>query len=125
MICFDLYVNGEKLCRAGMEQLLVLSCIVDFAKASEHYAEDELAVSLGGLYAESNGGNAHPRWVERKRLLIGDEVKIKIVECNVADNPTDEEVHTAEWIRDKEREYFERMKGKFEVPKAEADDFTP
>ena len=125
MICFDLYINGEKLSRAGMEQLLVLTCILDFVKASEHYAEDQLAVSLGGLYGDSSGGNVHPRWVERKRLNIGDEVRIKIVECDVADKPAEELVHTAEWIRENEKEYFETIKAKFEDSKSEANNLTP
>lgn len=120
MICFDLYVNGEKLSRAGMEQLRVLTCILHFAKASEHYQDDELAVSLGGLYAHSSGDNVDARWVERKRLIVGDEVTIKIVECGVADKPAEEVVHSAKWIREKEREYVEKTVTKFDDPKSEA-----
>jgi hypothetical protein len=125
MICFDLYVNGEKLSRAGMEQLLVLTCILDFVKASAKSPEDELAVSLGGLYDDGSGGNVHPAWVNRKRLIIGDEVKIKIVESDVADKPADELVHSADWLREKEREYFESVKAKFEALPSEADNLKP
>lgn len=114
MICFDLYINDEKICRAGMEELLVMSCIVDFAKESEHYPEDELAVSLGGLYVARSGDNVHPRWLERTSLNIGDEVTIRIVESEEPDLPVKEITHTAEWITEKEREYFERTKAKFE-----------
>lgn len=47
-------------------------------------------------------------------LSIGDEVTIRIVESDEADSPAEEKVESAEWIREREREYFERIKAKFE-----------
>ena len=114
MKCFDLYINGEKICRAGMEELGVMSCIIGFAKESEHYPEDELAVSLGGLYVNPAGDSVHPRWIERTNLNVGDEIKIRIVESEDSDLPVKEFTETAEWLKERKREYFERTKAEFE-----------
>ncbi len=95
MICFDVHVNGKKLFRAGKEDLLVLSSILSWVKGTE-VVDEELTLHIGGLYRSEDGGNAHPRWVERLPLNLGDEVTIKIVEADNADQPAGEVVDTLE-----------------------------
>lgn len=95
-----------------MKDLLVLDCMLVWVKPVD--SEDEMTLSVGGLYEPPTGGNAHPRWVERMNLQVGDEVTIRLVNSDVADEPTSETVSTPEWIREQEKKYFEHVKAKFE-----------
>jgi hypothetical protein len=113
MICFDVYENGEKLCRAGKADLLVLSSILSWVKKTE-VVDEELTLHIGGLYKHESGGNAHPQWLERLELNVGDEITIKIVEADTADEPVGETVNTPEWIQEQKRRYFESVKAEFE-----------
>lgn len=109
MICFDVYLNGEKLCRAGKTDLRVMTCILSWAKA-----EHELKLSVGGLSVLGSGGNAHSRWPEFSNLKIGDEISIKIVDADNPDEPADETIETPEWIQEQKRKYFESVRAEFE-----------
>ena len=113
MICFDVYINGEKVCRAGKEEMSVLDAIVNFCRQSEHYENDEMWLSVGGLFEHSNA-RIHPRWIEHFDLKPGDEVSIRIVESEAADEPIEEVAYTVEDDRRQERAYFERLRKKFE-----------
>ena len=113
MICFDVYRNGEKLCRAGKEELTVLTAHVDFVETI-HTGDEKLTLHVGGLYETGSGGNAHPRWVERMALNEGDEITFRIVRSDTADAPVSETIDTPEWIEEQERKYYEHVKAKFE-----------
>lgn len=95
MIAFDLYVNGETLCRAGIGEFGVLSGHVTWAvrapaaegevRGTEPGDDDMLLdVSLGGL---DSATNEHLRW-RSKRLAVGDEVRFVVVEASEVDPPT-------------------------------------
>jgi hypothetical protein len=112
MICFDVYLNGEKLCRAGMKDAVVMNCILDWVKLEE--GGEEMAFTVGGLYDHPSGGTAHPRWLNRRQLKTGDEVTIRIVDSETADEPVSEKVSTPEWLKEQERKYYESVRAKFE-----------
>ena len=115
MICFDVYLNGEKLCRAGMKELVVMTAHVDYVESKFRDAENEkLTFSVGGLYDHPSGGQAHPHWIERTKLNEGDEVTLRIVDSDAADVPVSESISTREWIEEQERKYYESKKAKFE-----------
>lgn len=116
MICFDVYLNNEKLCRAGMEEALVLNCILDWAKRPPE-GGDEMNLHVGGLYKHESGGKPHPRWVENLSRNEGDEITIRVVESNVADAPINKTVETAEDIERHKRRYFEAVKAEIEASK--------
>lgn len=82
MICFEVWVNGEKVCVAGVGNSGVLSSIVSWGgRENRKFIKPKLHV--GGLV---NG--EHVRWTEEGHYLdVGDEVTIKIVETNTADEP--------------------------------------
>lgn len=80
MKAFDVHLNGKKLCTSGFsERNVVLTAIVDYVGPGE----DLLALTVGGLICPKE---EHVRWVHCK-LRIGDEVKLKIVEADSADEP--------------------------------------
>jgi hypothetical protein len=82
MKAFEVRLNGRKLCTAGFsERDVVLSAIVDYVSG---HGNDELALTVGGLISPKG---EHVRWVKDKKLRIGDEIQVKIVETESADSP--------------------------------------
>lgn len=112
MICFDVFLNGKKLCRAGLREALVLTCIVDWVKLPSD--GEEMSLHVGGLYETPGGGNALPNWIKRLPLSQNDEITIRIVDSEISDEPASETVWTAEDLRNSERQYFESVRAKFE-----------
>ncbi|MEP6847561.1 MAG: hypothetical protein ABI999_01805 [Acidobacteriota bacterium] len=113
MICFEVFRNGEKLCRAGKRELLVLGSNISFVSGRDG-REDELNIHVGGLYDDEVRGQVHPRWIERQMLDVGDEIIIRIIESETADEPVGEQVDSKEFAETQERKYYERLKAKFE-----------
>ncbi len=85
MICLEVWVNGEKICLAGTGiGKGVLNSIVDLNSIGSEGAEKFINLHVGGLVDDE-----HIRWTEKRHPLeVGDEVTLKIVEADVADEPT-------------------------------------
>ena len=86
MICFEVWVNGEKICLAGVGDSGVLDSIVGWGgRQGRQLIKPNLHV--GGLVNDE-----HVRWTEKDHTLeVGDEVTIKIVEADAADEPVRKE----------------------------------
>jgi hypothetical protein len=91
MTIFDVYVNDQKLCRAGVGADGVLTAIVRWVRLTGIPAAkarrlrqpvEETAVDVGGL-----SGDVHQRWLEGRSLKAGDRVTIVIGESDAADAP--------------------------------------
>ena len=84
MIAFELHLNGDKLCRAGIGNKGVLSAIVTLAtRTMPTGARDEsLFCNVGGLI---NPEGRHVSWVNQKPLAVGDKVQVTIVEADSVD----------------------------------------
>jgi len=96
MRAFDVFVNGKKICRAGIAGYSVLTTIVSSlivdpesptGKAmGDEYPEPFLDLQIGGLDVRTN---QHLHW-PRLDLKVGDEVTVKIVEADDGiDEPTE------------------------------------
>ena len=94
MTVFDVYVNGRKLCRAGVGKEGVLDAIVSWVKLTGAAARtarrlrsrvEETRLEVGGL-----AGDTHRRWPERN-LKTGDRVVIEVVAATTFDPPVREE----------------------------------
>lgn len=72
MIAFEVYLNGKKLCVAGIGNEGVVTAIVDWVGRPEG-ASSELSVS--GLISPAR---EHVKWVDRK-LRVGDQIRVKVV----------------------------------------------
>ena len=108
MICFDLFVNGEKLGRAGHEDIAVLTCMMVYVRPNE--PADSLYTSLGGLYVDASQNSIHSEWIDQLALKVGDEITVRIVESDVADRPAKERIETAEWLEKLKRKAFETLR---------------
>ena len=126
MLAFELYVDDERICLAGMEDWAVMSVILSAVRPradGERPREGELDVTAGGLSEDdSNGVAHHARWA-RVRLVVGSKVTVNIVETDEPDPPyhryrSDRQVQepsfTEEEIEQMEREDWLRLKQKFE-----------
>ncbi|MGH9500704.1 MAG: hypothetical protein ACRD3L_16305 [Terriglobales bacterium] len=83
MRAFEVYLNGAKLCLAGIGNDGVLTTIVNWVAKG---GEGDLFFTVGGLLTPTG---EHVAWL-RQHLRVGDEVQIKIVEADTVDNPTAE-----------------------------------
>ena len=91
MTVFDVFINGRKVCRAGVGADGVLSAIVNWVRLTGPAARtarrtrqpiEESRIHVGGLR-----GDEHRTWLERD-LFPGDRVSIHVVKAPRADSPT-------------------------------------
>lgn len=113
MICFEVFHNGAKLCRAGMEELTVLTGIVAYADPNEA-GDPPLTLSVGGLYINENDDNVHPSWLDRFAFYEGDEITFRVIRSSTADRPISERTYKSDDSRRQEYDYYLHLKDKFE-----------
>ena len=90
MICFEVWVNGEKFCVAGIGEAGVLSAHVTWSERAreENDAPSERERSKPRLHVGGLVNKEHIRWTEMGNTLeVGEEVLFKIIEADVADDP--------------------------------------
>jgi hypothetical protein len=83
MRAFEVSINGEKLCVAGIGDDGVLTTIVHF---SVQHRDGGSFLQVGGLIGQTQD---HVNWVNQKPLKLGDNVEVRIVETEAADSPID------------------------------------
>lgn len=87
MLAFDFYINGKKVCRAGIKGPGVLATHVDLvrgvASGKRRKASEDLSLHVGGLDRLTG---AHVKWLHRE-LQLGDTIRIDIVEAAKVDRP--------------------------------------
>ena len=79
MIAFEIYLNSQKLCTAGVEGD-VLSTFITWARGHHEL----LSLSVEGLLPSEQSAY----WVVDKQLQIGDEIEVQIIETETVDTPT-------------------------------------
>ena len=83
MIVFDVFLNDQKLCRAGLGDSGVLSAIVTWATRKVSTGRDEsLFLDMGGLITPRG---EHVSWINQKGLTLGDKIRVHIVEADSVD----------------------------------------
>jgi hypothetical protein len=85
MIAFEIYLNDQKIRRAGIGDSGVLSAIVTWAATtmSAGTRNESLFLDVGGLI---NPEQKHVSWINQKFLAVGDKVQISIVEADSVDD---------------------------------------
>lgn len=126
MRALEIYVNGKKLCTAGIGDFGVLMATVRSdlrpARASKGGASprirEQVGLDVGGLNTSSW---EHLRW-KTPSLRGGDEVLVKIIEAEVIDRPSRRERARTDEITRAEKKHVEqaakRFGWKLEKPKA-------
>ena len=108
MIAFEVYLNGNKICTAGVGSVGVLSTSVCWVKRdtdTSSLTDEELTVDIGGLVPPAGD---HLHWNEQP-LQVGDQVCVKIVEADIVDEPS--VTKPTDPIRDKlaQKQYVREM----------------
>ena len=106
MRAFEVHLNNKKVCVAGIGDDGVLTAIMDYVCG---HGRNDTALSVGGLTSE----NEHVRWVMRRKLRLGDEVLVKVVEAGPIDKPkARHRREAAQELRDQKR-YVREMAKRF------------
>ena len=74
----EVYINGDKLCTAGIDSGAALSATVDVAGMNTGY---DMTLRVGGLENDE-----FVIWSDRE-LRVGDEINIRIVDTETVDRP--------------------------------------
>lgn len=89
MICFEIYINKQKVCRAGVGDDGVLSVIVNFKLSDE---SQRTYCSVGGITKINTKTSQQIEWLDRE-LSVGDVLTVKIVESEIYDMPANQQVN--------------------------------
>jgi hypothetical protein len=116
MICFDVFRNGKRLCRAGVGDYGVLSAILTWVcrRGENQPAGKDFSLHVGGLYRSEPTVDVHPNWVDLYDIQVGDEITIRVVESAEVDEPSSETRTTEEEIREQQIRYYESIKKELE-----------
>lgn len=83
MVCFEIYLNGERKCRAGGENVWYIHTLVSYFKE-----KDRSSLIVNG----QNDPTGEPtqltesvQWSEETKLKLGDEIQIRVVESTEPD----------------------------------------
>ena len=100
MKCFEVTINGEKVCTAGVGDDGVLVSTVQFVKrnnpdetadSQDNEISETLNIRVGGIANREADEIQHLEWLQRD-LRVGDEIIIRIIEASSCDDPTGKEV---------------------------------
>ncbi|MGO9227886.1 MAG: hypothetical protein ACLQKA_01560 [Bryobacteraceae bacterium] len=80
MRAYEVFLNGERLCVAGIDGDAVLSAILSSVRIK---GSDDLDLTVGGLVSTTK---EHLTWTQAG-LKVGDEVRVRILESPSADEP--------------------------------------
>ena len=107
MIAFEVYVNGEKLCTAGIGDLGVLSAILSWTRVltESNKPEESLDLAISGLDSSTE---RYPKWL-RKPVAVGDAIRIQIVNSDLVDLPIREDTHVEVDHEDNAKKYVRSM----------------
>jgi hypothetical protein len=86
MIALELYVNDKKVATAAVEHG-VISAIINWIRLRHDGGSWHSGVSIAGL---DDTTSEHLKWF-RQDLVVGDEIRIKLVETDQIDTPIERE----------------------------------
>lgn len=107
MKAFEVHVNGRKVCTAGLGGRGVLNVMIDYVSGE---SRDEVALTVGGLVRAME---EHVHWVERQKLQTGDEIQVKVIEAESADNPQRRFSRDAAAELKQQKQYVRQMAKRF------------
>ena len=94
MKCFEVTINGRKVCTAGIGDYGVLNTVLSFVggkESSDQTPSESLELRVGGVATSTVGATEAVEWLQRD-LAVGDEIVIRIIEASECDQPESKEV---------------------------------
>jgi len=104
--CFEVTINGKKVCTAGIGDDGVLTSILSLVAKSQTGSRltseiekgdpfESLNLRVSGIATPKDGVNEMVEWLHRD-LVVGDEIVVKIIDASDCDEPTSKEVTNTE-----------------------------
>jgi len=128
MIAFEVSIDGQKKCIAGVADIGVASVIASWVRRASRdpssgetipgQFEEELTLQVGGLEHDPDGAPVHVSWL-RESLRPGQQITLGVVESEEADLPQTRDREDPTWAERRKREYYERLKREYGDAKQE------
>lgn len=122
MVAFQISIDGQRVCTAGIGDLGALSVIATWVRrvtpgpaADEDRSEpfeEELTLDVAGLTHDTDGADVNVKWLERS-LRVGQRLTVAIVDTSDVDDPTTRRRQDPAWAEHRKREYYERLKREY------------
>jgi hypothetical protein len=112
-IAFDVFVNGKKVCRAGVGELGVVTANLSWVRRvngrkAAAATTEELELEVGGLHNDAAGANISSLWAHLP-LKAGDRVSLRIVRAASFDPPSHVSASTPLDVKRAEERYMEHV----------------
>ena len=111
MIAFEIWVNGEKFCTAGVDSDYgILTTLLSWAKRDigrlpsdiqSEVAEEELKIAISGQKGLGDNDFENLQWAGR-HLKPGDEIRVKVVDVDQVDPPETTKKINPKYVRKKQ-----------------------
>jgi hypothetical protein len=101
-------LNDDRPIRAGDDAMSVLTAMVTYVASRQ-----EIEVRVGGLIADQSSGKEHVEWLQRE-LRVGDRILLTVTDSSDVDPPAHRRSEDPELAKKMEREYYERLKARFD-----------
>ena len=89
MICFEIHINGQKICLAGVGENGVLSAMANFRASDDSH---RTFCSVGGIAKIDAETSQQIEWLDRE-LCVGDVLTVKVVEAESYDMPPNQQAN--------------------------------
>jgi hypothetical protein len=122
MIAFEIWIDGQKACTAGVTPSGVTSVVTSWVRRPSHDPEsgepvghrfeEELTLDVGGLTHDPDGASVYLSWL-RQPLRPGQRITVAVVETEAADPPPSRSREDPAGAAQRKREYYERLKREY------------
>jgi hypothetical protein len=107
-VAFHVQLNDETPVRAGDDAASVLTALVTYVASRQ-----EIELRIGGLLQSQSSGKEHVDWLQRA-LRVGDRIVLTVADSREVDPPAQRTREDPEFTETMEREYYQRLKARFE-----------
>ena len=91
MIAFEIHLNGEKLCLASVGEYGVLSQTLSWVERKRDDQQTERKTPQPHLHIGGLVDDEHVYWIKSRNVNVGDEITLKILDVQSADEPVHRE----------------------------------
>ena len=122
MIAFEISIDGQKQCTAGVSGPGVTTVTASWVHRPAHDPtsdelipgrfDEELMLDVGGLAHDPDGAPVYLTWL-RQPLKPGQQIMLAVVETEHADAPHARKREDPAWTAQRKRAYYERLKREY------------
>ena len=122
MIGFEISIDGQKACTAGVGDLGVVSAIASWVRRVSRdpssgtpipgQFEEELTFHVGGLAHDADGAGVNVSWLDQS-LNVGQRITLTVVDTTQVNRPRTRHREDPALVEHQKREYYERLKREY------------